>query len=160
MSEAEAMGAYEAVYDEYEEGLESGEWIQRDGTSISISKMSTSHIRNCIRLCEVRSESSTFSNDSHKWECWINAFEDELFARTLTKRATKTKTKTKKASKTIKAILNSTKSNKLLMTCFCGKQYIAKRADLNRGWALSCCKSCASIRREFGREMPTFVKEL
>jgi len=37
------------------------------------------------------------------------------------------------------------------MRCWCGTEYKAKTADLNRGWGLSCSKHCAAVRRDFGR---------
>lgn len=37
------------------------------------------------------------------------------------------------------------------MICHCGEHYMAREADLKRGWAKSCSKSCAAIRRDFGR---------
>jgi hypothetical protein len=43
------------------------------------------------------------------------------------------------------------------MKCHCGVEYTAKSADLARGWALSCSKSCAAIRRDFGRPKATRV---
>lgn len=32
--------------------------------------------------------------------------------------------------------------------CHCGKKFLAKKADIQRGWANSCSKSCAAIVRE------------
>ncbi len=32
--------------------------------------------------------------------------------------------------------------------CRCGKEFLAKEADVARGWAQSCSKSCAAKRRE------------
>jgi hypothetical protein len=40
---------------------------------------------------------------------------------------------------------------KVQMICHCGNEYTAKEADLRRGWGYSCGKSCAAIRRDFGR---------
>ncbi len=37
------------------------------------------------------------------------------------------------------------------MICHCGAEYSAREADLKRGWGYSCGKSCAAIRRDFGR---------
>ncbi len=37
------------------------------------------------------------------------------------------------------------------MVCHCGETYEAREADLKRGWGYSCGKSCAAIRRDFGR---------
>ena len=36
---------------------------------------------------------------------------------------------------------------KVKMKCHCGTEYEAREADINRGWALSCSKSCAALRR-------------
>jgi hypothetical protein len=33
-------------------------------------------------------------------------------------------------------------------TCACGKVFQARQADVDRGWAKSCSKSCAASRRE------------
>lgn len=40
---------------------------------------------------------------------------------------------------------------KIEMICHCGEEYESKEADLRRGWGYSCGKSCAAIRRDFGR---------
>ena len=37
------------------------------------------------------------------------------------------------------------------MICWCGSHYMAREADLKRGWALSCSKSHAAIRRDHGK---------
>ena len=33
-------------------------------------------------------------------------------------------------------------------TCRCGNKFKARVADIKRGWAKSCSKSCAALRRE------------
>ena len=33
-------------------------------------------------------------------------------------------------------------------TCPCGKTFTARKADIKRGWAKCCSKSCAAIARE------------
>ncbi len=43
------------------------------------------------------------------------------------------------------------------MKCHCGEVYLARNADLARGWALSCSKSCAAVRREYGKPAATKV---
>ena len=45
------------------------------------------------------------------------------------------------------------------MICFCGAEYTARKADLKRGWARACCKSCASKKREFSKPNPKFLHE-
>lgn len=41
----------DAIY-EAEEDLRNGIWVAKDGTKYSISKMTTSHIKNCIRMIQ------------------------------------------------------------------------------------------------------------
>jgi hypothetical protein len=41
------------------------------------------------------------------------------------------------------------------MKCHCSNLYEARKADLSRGWALSCSKSCAATRRSYGRPKAT-----
>jgi len=43
------------------------------------------------------------------------------------------------------------------LICWCGEHYHARQADLNRGWAMSCSKSCAATKRDYGRAQPTRV---
>lgn len=157
MSEAEEMGAYEPEYDEYEEGLSDGYWTQRCGTAIHIAKMTNSHIRKVICLCEKKSLNSNFSCDEEKWNNWVQLLTEELQRRCLNNTVIKTQRherKKKKASKTIKSILQNTTLKKLQLECHCGAEYTAKTSDLKRGWALTCSKRCAAIRREFGSKMP------
>ena len=46
------------------------------------------------------------------------------------------------------------------MKCHCKNLYEARTADLKRGWAMSCSKSCASIRRAYGKSKATkFIVE-
>lgn len=42
--------------------------------------------------------------------------------------------------------------DKMKLKCFCGNVYQARQADIKRGWAKTCSKSCAAIKREFGRK--------
>lgn len=37
------------------------------------------------------------------------------------------------------------------LKCFCGNIYNVRPADIKRGWAKTCSKSCAAIKREFTR---------
>ena len=41
------------------------------------------------------------------------------------------------------------------MKCHCGNVYEARKADLKRGWAMSCSKSCAAARREYRKPKAT-----
>ncbi len=45
-----------------------------------------------------------------------------------------------------------------LLKCFCGNEYNARQADINRGWAKACSKSCAATKREFNRPNPKLVE--
>ncbi|MGL5284113.1 MAG: hypothetical protein ACRC8W_20620 [Plesiomonas shigelloides] len=104
-----------------------------------------------------------------EYEGGLNFDDDEIEYRTERSRALRVHAKPRKyenTSKTkccckcskklteIKEINNSKKSSrglKIEMQCHCGEKYMARVADLNRGWARSCSKRCASIRREYGR---------
>lgn len=164
MSEAEGMGAYEPEYDDYEYELGSGKWFQESGDAIEISKMSDSHIKNCIRLCERKAMSANFSYNVEKWECWIEDFESELSDRRMKGISIKGKSKPsdtprkkRKPAKCIKSQLKLVTTSKVDMLCPCGGEYVARVADLKRGWATSCSKRCAAIKREFGRPDATII---
>lgn len=133
----DSCGGYEIEYDEYSEGLENGVWTQRDGTEIKVSDMQTAHIKKCISLCSRLAKTSSFECDSDKWQSWIDIFKNELSLRVDKSKA--------QCTKIIKAVRGST----VTMICFCGCEYEARTADIKRGWALSCSKRCAAIRREY-----------
>lgn len=40
------------------------------------------------------------------------------------------------------------KSSIIKVKCHCGKVFNARKADIDRGWAKSCSKSCAAKLRE------------
>lgn len=44
------------------------------------------------------------------------------------------------------------------LICHCGCKYTARVADINRGWGMSCSKSCAAVKREFGRPNPRYAE--
>ena len=52
-------------------------WYQRDGTPIMISKMTISHIRNCISMIR-RNANSENGMSSYGGGWWINTFQLEL----------------------------------------------------------------------------------
>lgn len=137
----ESCGGYDVEYDPYEEGLEKGEWTLRSGGSISITKMTPRHLRNAIQVCKNLAACATFTDQEDKWNAWVEMMEDELSRRP------------KPAPKTVKATAPKEKprGKTVQMICFCGTEYPARQADLNRGWGLTCSKRCAAIRREFGR---------
>lgn len=135
---AESCGGYDLEYDEYEENLCSGRWVQRDGSSIEVSKMGTNHIKNTLRMVRRMAVSSSFTSEADKWETWADIFERELFRRV------DVPAKTKNARNPQPA-----RGLKAKMVCHCGKHYEAREADLKRGWGLSCSKSCAASRKTF-----------
>ena len=73
---------YEAdtCFDEYQrreeikEDAESGYWETKDGGIIHVSKMETSHIKNCIRFIERNDKTDMYYP-------WIVRFKEELKAR-------------------------------------------------------------------------------
>lgn len=46
---------------------------------------------------------------------------------------------------------------KIEMICWCGSHYFARESDVKRGWGLSCSKSHAAIRRDYGKPRATRV---
>ncbi|UIW10231.1 hypothetical protein [Flyfo siphovirus Tbat1_6] len=132
----ESCGGYDLEYDEYEENLCSGRWVQRDGSSIEVSKMGTNHIKNTLRMVRGLAASSSFTSEECKWEAWTDVFEEELVRRV----DVPAKNKTARNPQPVRGA-------KVQMVCHCGKHYDAREADLKRGWGLSCSKSCAASRK-------------
>ena len=164
--EAEALGFYElGDYNpyEYEESKGFTVWTQRDSTEILVSQMSNRHIQNAIRICKVQSECATFSCDSDLWNDWIDVFNTVLSERArkgtfvpAINTQTQQKNKPKKSKKN--PFLNMTfTSSSVTLKCHCGRNYEARVADLKRGWAFSCSKRCAAIKRDYGRPNPTIA---
>ena len=137
----ESCGGYEWDYDPYDEGLEDGEWTTKGGGTICVTKMSVPHLRNAKRLAERNAKEATFTDLQEKWQDWV-----ELFERELDKRED-----TPAAPKVAKAPAKPPRGKMVQMICHCKQEYPAREADLKRGQGLSCSKSCAAIRREFGR---------
>lgn len=138
---AESCGGYELEYDEYEEGLHDGIWRTQDGARVHVSKMSYKHLRNTRALCSRLQATSTFSSEADKWGEWVDVLTNEIDSRP------EQKDKVHRPKKATKPITGK----KVQMKCYCGKVYEAREADLKRGWGLTCCKSHAAVRREYGR---------
>lgn len=142
----ESCGGYEVEYDQYQDALLDGKWIQSDGSSISPSDMKVSHLRNTKRICERLASESNFSCDSEKWQEWVDIFDDELSCRN--------ELPFHVAIYTSQEKIKPTRGTKVNLICHCGKPYSPRKADLKRGYGKSCCKRCASIKRDYGRPNP------
>lgn len=138
---AEDAGGYEILYDPYDEGLVDDVWTMRDGGTIKVTDMTVSHLTNTLAMVRRMHHRANFECDKDTWQEWIDRFRDELLSRPSEPKVDYTDRGPKKP----------TRGSKQQMKCHCGKEYPARVADLNRGWALSCSKRCAAIRREFGR---------
>lgn len=151
----ESCGGYEIDYDPYYEELRSTSepmWNCKDDSRIRLSAMTVNHIKGAIGVCKRASGTATFSCDSDTWDEWIDLFNNELEARS--------KINPRKESGAISQNLKSKfapRGTKQDMKCHCGKEYSARIADLKRGWAKSCSKSCAATRREYGKPSATKI---
>lgn len=134
----ESCGGYDVDYDPYEDVGNDGYWIQRDGSRIKIEAMSVSHMRNARHICSQRAQTCNFSSDAEMWEEWVQVFDAAIA------RCPQPVHKAPSAPKPVRG-------KKVMMICHCKTEYPAREADLKRGQGLSCSKSCAAIRREFGR---------
>lgn len=146
----DSCGGYDVDYDEYEEAGADGYWVQRNGTRIKIADMSVGHMRNCQRICRDLARCANFTSEQEKWESWVEVFEDEISVR---------ERSVPKSTTVLKAVAppKPQRGTKVRMKCFCGHEYDARKADLDRGWAQTCSKTCAAIRREYGRPKATKV---
>lgn len=140
----ESCGGYEVYYDEYEEELASGFWVEHNGRRTHVTKMSSEHLRNCLRLVRGLVRTSTFTSEAEKWNDWVETFEVELLNRAV-------KASKKLSSKKISKPPQKPRGKMVKMVCHCGSEYEARQADLNRGFGYSCGKRCAAIRRDYGR---------
>lgn len=136
----DSVDGWGVEYNPYEEGLAQGIWTMRDHSTVHIDNMSDRHIRNARKYAKIAALNSTFTSEAEVFEGWLQLFDDELMFRAGSRsEPVVKKTKTKQ------------RGSKVLMLCHCGEKYHARTADIKRGWALSCSKSCAAIRRDFGR---------
>ena len=139
----ESCGGYDVEYDPYDEGLATGHWTMKNGGTIHVSQMAPSHLRNTIALCQRAADRAGFSDERDKWNSWVEVLRDELKSRLQT-RPVPVVSPNPLPLKPTRGLLQQ-------MKCHCGRVYSARVADLNRGWGLSCCKSCAAVRRKYGR---------
>lgn len=148
---AESCGGYEVDFDPYEDGLSDGIWTMRDGSQISVEKMTTRNLQNAKRIAEAKAECATFTDEARMWNEWV-----ELFDRAISARGD---SQDRPAIYTGPEMVKPTRGTKTTMRCHCGAEYQARTADLKRGWALSCSKRCASIRRDYGSPAAKEVKK-
>lgn len=136
----ESCGGYDVDYDPYDEGMEKGEWTQRNGAGIRICDMALSHLHGARRVAYRAQMNANFTNMADQWEQWVQMFDDEIARRPLA------------PPKAIATVPKAPPRGKMVaMICHCKQEYNAREADLKRGNGFSCSKSCAAIRREFGR---------
>ena len=148
---AEDAGGYEIDYDPAYEGLRHGE--PRWANETPVSKMTTQHVKNALRTARSLAGNCSFSCDDDKWEDWAEILDRELASRSQRNQA---KSKLPRVQET--RVKTPVRGSKQQMKCHCGAVYAARTADLKRGWAKSCSKRCASIRREYGRPAATKIE--
>lgn len=146
-------------------------WIGKSHQRYEVSKMSDRHIKNTIRMCHDLADCANFEDERDKWLGWVDVFESELYGRrepVLSSpydrqvKQNKNRGKNSNGKPVTKSIKQALKegditSGSVQMKCHCGAEYKAKVGDLRRGWALSCSKRCAAIRRDFGRSEATLL---
>lgn len=140
---SDSCGGYEVDFDEFEEALERGLWPARDG-DVKLSQMTVSHMRNAKRYCQNRAQSCNFSSDSDEWNDRADMFSDMIYSKERT-------TAVSAPLKVVTAPKAPPRGKMAAMICHCKQEYNAREADLKRGYGFSCSKSCAAIRRDFGR---------
>lgn len=132
---AESCGGYEIDYDPYADGLDTGHWTQQDGSLIHVSKMSQQHLRNARRIAIKHALSASWTSDAEKWHEWADLFDNYIDCAATRDAVCKP--------------AEPTRGTKQRMRCHCGVEYDARVADLKRGWALSCSKHCAAVRKTY-----------
>lgn len=142
---SDSCGGDEWDYDEYEEGLDTGHWTTKGGGGIHITKMTLGHLHGARRVAYRAQMEANFTDAAEKWGAWVEAFDAEI-----ARRPTPVP-----VLKTVKAPKAPPRGTMVTMICHCKQEYKARQADLKRGNGYSCSKSCAAIRREFGRPKAT-----
>jgi hypothetical protein len=135
----ESCDGYEVDYCPYYDGLASGNWTQRDGTEINIKKMTIGHLYGAKKIAQRAAQRAVFTSNSEVFKDWVSLFDCEINLRHQNILPSKNEPKSLNLGKTV------------AMRCHCGEKYDARKADIERGWGLSCSKSCAATRRDFGR---------
>lgn len=144
----DSCGGWESEYDPYDdENLSFGVWTSQEG-EIHVSKMDLKHLKNARRRCKTLAATASFTSEQWKWEDWVKVFDEEINRRETNRPSVSVRHPAKKERC---EPTRPARGKKLKMVCFCGAEFEARLADLKRGWALTCSKRCAAIRREFGR---------
>ena len=140
----ESCGGYDFDYDEYADGLFTGVWAQRNGRHIHISKMTVGHMQGARRVAQAAAMRANFTDEQEKFEAWVAAFDEEIGRRG-------GEIERAPAVYVDGSVKKEVRGAKAKMQCHCGGFYFAREADLARGWAKSCSKRCAAIRRDFNK---------
>lgn len=138
-------------------------WVDKNNQEHKIKNMSNKHIQNCINLIEKSKE------NSEAFEEYLEIFKKELQYRNennihIEKRNNSLIFKDNKhvGRKLTKAFKNLKEEDwdlmpsSVKMLCACDKEYQARKADLKRGWGLSCSKSC-SAKRKLNLQQPAKI---
>ena len=133
----DSCGGWEFEYDPYAEGLATGDWTMRDGSTINVRQMPRRHLCGARSVALRAARLASLSSDSAMWQSWADLFDREISKRP----ADPAPTPKQRAP---------IKGATLLMVCHCGSEYEARVADVKRGYGLSCDKSCAAYRRVNG----------
>ena len=135
-------------------------WVDKTKTKHKIKNMSNKHIQNCIKFLE----KSNFNEEIIQG--YLESFEKELKHRkenniNIIKRngsllSDKAGRKLTKAFKKLSEEDWDNLPSKVNMKCACGNEYQTRKADLKRGWGLSCSKSC-SAKRKLNLQQPAKI---
>ena len=148
----DSCGGWEVDYDPYDELLADEIWTTKHGQQIKVCDMTKSHLWGAKSVAEMAAETASFECDEEKWLDWVGVFESELSRRGLP-------LSRPPAIYTNPGAVKKTRGKKSRMLCHCGVEYDAKVADINRGWGLSCSKSCSARRKKLNLKPAKEIKE-
>ena len=139
----DSCGGWDVEYDPYDELLADEIWTTKNGQQIKVSDMTKSHLWGAKSVAQMAAATASFECDEEKWLAWVDVFESELSSRGLP-------LSRPPAIYTNPDAVKKTRGAKVRMICHCGTEYDARVADINRGWGLSCSKSCSGRRKKLG----------
>ena len=149
---SDSCGGWEVEYDPYADELDSGVWVQKDGKRISISAMTSSHLINARRIAAQAAARASFEDKADQWNRYVQLFTRELASRSVGKDRDSVIYVDGSCKQPVRGA-------KVTMRCHCGEVYLARDADIARGWGKSCSKSCAATRRDYGRPAAKKVQQ-